>query len=892
MGWLRRITPQSIGSKLTLAFGALIGITLLVVALGFVAGRRATQDINLTEGVRAPASLASAEAQASLLRMQLHVRGYLVLSDPQDLEQYQTAKASFERSLAELQAMSGRWAEEDARSVTELTQRYGRWAELPRQLFELHDNPLRNRPALRLARVEVQERRVHILADLDGMIGDQKAREATLQNRELLADLLRFQTSFDAMATNLMAYGASGELNFKLAYGPQLATNAAIWNQLVAKRGRLTAEQRAMFDNVTRLRAEVASLALEIVAILSGDRAYEDLYLYRTRVTPQAEDMLALLATVTVNQQRELQSGLARARLSLADGRLQTAVGGLFAVLIGVTMVFAFRRSIVEPAQRLTAVARRVAQGDLSARAAVESQDEIGVLARSITTMTERLVATIAHLESVFADAQRARDAAESANRAKSVFLANMSHELRTPLNAVLGYAQILQREPGLSQRETAALDTIRRSGEHLLTLINGVLDLARIEAGKVELYPETVNLPLMLNTVNGIIRLQAEGKGLAYRCEAGPELPQLVHVDGKRLDQVLLNLLSNAVKFTEHGAVTLRVQRLDGHHDHPGAPTVSLRFVVEDTGIGIAEDQLGGIFRPFEQGAEVQRRYGGAGLGLAISQQLVGLMGSEIRVESQRGQGSRFWFDLELPLAESTEPVEVAPRLGRRITGYQGRPRQLLVIDDVAGNRAMLVDYLGPLGFQMHEAASGEAGLELAGTLRPDLALIDNVMPGISGLETTRRLRQLPGLATLPIIMISASASAADVQSSLAVGADGFLPKPVDFDLLLSEIGRLLGLQWLPGPDVVPAPPPAQEAAPSKLPSEELQALYRLAQMGNMSGIRAQAEHLETLGPAHRPLARRLLDLAERFQSAAILQLVERLRDDTAAKLERAEEE
>ena len=890
MGWLRRITPQSIGSKLTLAFGALIGITLLVVAQGFVADQRATQDINLTEGVRAPASLASAEAQASLLRMQLHVRGYLVLSDPQDIEQYQTAKASFERSLAELQAMSGRWAEEDARAVTELTQRYGRWAELPQHLFELHDNPLRNRPALRLARVEVQARRVHILSDLDVMIGDQKAREATLANRELLADLLRFQTSFDAMATNLMAYGASGELNFKLAYGPQLATNAAIWNQLVAKRSRFTSEQRAMFENVTHLRAEVASLALEIVAILSGTRAYEDLYLYRTRVTPLAEGMLALLATVTANQQRELQSGLARARLSLADGRLQTAVGGLLAVLIGVTMVFAFRRSIVEPAQRLTAVARRVAEGDLSARAAVESQDEIGVLARSITTMTERLVATIAHLESVFADAQRARDAAESANRAKSVFLANMSHELRTPLNAVLGYAQILQREPGLSQREAGALDTIRRSGEHLLTLINGVLDLARIEAGKVELYPETVNLPLMLHTVNGIIRLQAEGKGLAYRCEAGPDLPQLVHADGKRLDQVLLNLLSNAVKFTERGAVTLRVERVGGHHDHPGEPTVTLRFVVEDTGIGIAEDQLGGIFRPFEQGVEVQRRYGGAGLGLAISQQLVGLMGSEIRVESQRGKGSRFWFDLELPLAESPELVDAAPRLGRRITGYQGTMRKLLVIDDVAGNRATLVDYLGPLGFEMHEAASGEAGLELADTLRPDLVLIDNVMPGISGLEATRRLRRLPGLETLPIVMISASASAADVQSSLAVGADSFLPKPIDFDLLLSEIGRLLGLQWLPGPDAQPAPPPAQEAG-ARLPNEELQALYRLAQMGSMSGIRAQAQHLETLGPAYGPLAHRLLALAERFQSAAILQLVERLRDDTAADLERAEE-
>jgi signal transduction histidine kinase/ActR/RegA family two-component response regulator len=891
MGWLRRFTPQSIGSKLTLAFGALICITLLVVAQGFVAGHRATQDINVTEGVRAPASLASEQAQASLLRMQLHVRGYLVLSDRQDLEQYRVAKTAFERSLAELQAMSAEWAEEDARSVAELTLSYKRWAELPSQLFELHDNPLQNRPALRLARVDVQARRVHILSALDEMITVQKARESTPANRELLADMLRFQASFDTMATNLMAYGASGELNFKLAYGPQLGTNAAIWTTLVDKRSRLTADQRELLDRIARLRAEVSSLALEIVAILSSEHAYEDLYLYRTRVTPQAESMLALLAKVTARQQLELQGGLAHARLSLADGRLQTAAGGLLAVLIGVAMVIGFRRSIVEPAQRLTAVARRIAGGDLSARATVESEDEIGVLARSITTMTERLVATIAHLESVYADAQRARDASESANRAKSAFLANMSHELRTPLNAVLGYAQILQRGE-LGQREAAALDTIRRSGEHLLTLINGVLDLARIEAGKVELYPETVRLPVLLRTVNDIIRLQAEVKGITYHCETAGDLPPAVHADGKRLDQVLLNLLSNAVKFTgQGGRVSLGVQRLAGRHDHPGELTATLRFVVEDTGIGIAEDQLAGIFRPFEQGTEVQRRFGGAGLGLAISQQLVGLMGSEIRVESRHGVGSRFWFDLELPLAEEAESLEAAARLGRRVSGYRGARRKLLVVDDVAGNRAALVDYLAPLGFQMHEAASGEEGLALLPMLQPDLLLVDNVMPGLSGLETIRRLRRLPAWASLPVVMISASAAAADVQSSLSAGADSFVPKPVDFDLLLSEVGRLLGLQWLPGPDE-PAVSAPDESWCVPLPAAELEGLYQLAQMGNMSGIRAQAERLEALGEAYRPVARRLIVLAERFQSAAVLRLIQRLRNEARAELEQVEEE
>ncbi|TMH04876.1 MAG: HAMP domain-containing protein, partial [Betaproteobacteria bacterium] len=413
----RMTRKLGIGAKLTLGFGALAGVTLLVVALAFVAGRRVTADIDLTEGVRRPASLASTQAQASLLRMQLHVRGYLVLSDPQDIEQYHDARRSFEASLASLQAMANTWPEADAAAwVNALTDTYRRWAELPPQLFELHDNPLKNRPALRLARVEVQSRRVSILDEISSIIELQKARAVSTANRELLADMIGFQTSFDAMATNLMAYGASGELSFKLAYGPQLATNAVHWNALAAKRAQFNAEQRVMLEAIARQRAEIAELALQIVAILNGERAYEDLYLYRTQVGPQAQTLINLLAKLTDLQQTQLGSGLARARDSLGTARLAAGAGGVLAIAVAVAMVFLFRRHIVAPVHRLTGVAERVAAGNLSARAAVESHDEIGVLATSINTMTQRLSDTIAHLESVFEQAQRARDAAEVAN--------------------------------------------------------------------------------------------------------------------------------------------------------------------------------------------------------------------------------------------------------------------------------------------------------------------------------------------------------------------------------------------------------------------------------------------------------------------------------------------
>jgi len=383
-----------------------------------------------------------------------------------------------------------------------------------------------------------------------------------------------------------------------------------------------------------------------------------------------------------------------------------------------------------------------------------------------------------------------AKERAEVANRAKSEFLANMSHELRTPLNSVLGYAQLLKREKTLSERQRHGLDTIEQSGRHLLTLINDILDLSRIEAGKLELFPGLVHLRAFLRLVADIMRVKAEQKDLLFTFDASPDLPRAVNVDENRLRQVLLNLLGNAVKFTDRGTVGLSVRLLG-----IDAGQARVRFEVRDTGIGIDAQQVPRLFQPFEQVGALARRAGGTGLGLVISRQLVRSMGGEIDFESTPGVGSTFWFELMVPLAEA-QAVAAVP-IERVVTGYEGPRKKVLIVDDTAANRSLVVDFLKSLDFAMGEAQDGNAGLEQARVTQPDLILMDNVMPVLNGLEATRRLRVQPAFQSIPIIGISASASPVDRQRSLAAGADEFLNKPIDFNELLEKIGSVLHLTW-----------------------------------------------------------------------------------------------
>jgi signal transduction histidine kinase/ActR/RegA family two-component response regulator len=485
--------------------------------------------------------------------------------------------------------------------------------------------------------------------------------------------------------------------------------------------------------------------------------------------------------------------------------------------LIALLILFIVRQWVTRRLERMAAHARALSTRTLDQPLRLEERagdapDELDAVAHALNEMSGRLSQELARrtgaerelrrhrddLERLVAERtaelQDAKDRAEAASQAKSDFLSRMSHELRSPLNAILGYAQLLKAgDPAGRIHDAAAIEAIRAGGEHLLGLILDLLDLAKIEAGKVELAPEPVDVTALVNSVADIMRVEAEAGDLLLEADVEPGLPPVLLVDGKRLRQVLLNLLANAVKFTEKGRVLLRLARVPMP---PGEESMAyLRFEVHDTGHGIEAVDLQRIFEPFEQAGDAQRREGGTGLGLPISRQLVRLMGSELRVDSGPDRGSVFHFELALPLASAP-----AASPWPEVVGYAGRRRRLLVVDDLALNRQFLGALLRPLGFEVEEAADGVQALARVAEGRPDLVLMDMSMPGLSGDEATRRLRALPGGQSLPVIALTAQSSKVTRDTALAAGASAFLSKPVRRDELLATIGELLGLEWMRG--------------------------------------------------------------------------------------------
>ncbi|HEY4744081.1 MAG TPA: ATP-binding protein [Desulfuromonadaceae bacterium] len=583
----------------------------------------------------------------------------------------------------------------------------------------------------------------------------------------------------------------------------------------------------------------------------------------------------------------------------------------MFATVSSILVYFLISLA-TRPLERIVDVAHAIAHGDLNRETGVVQNDEIGALAEAFRSMKNairqvlqetnglilavrdgrlesrgnagafeggwrELVTGVNELIDEFAkvneELKETTLAAETANRAKSEFLANMSHELRTPLNAIMGYSQILKRQENLTEAQRQHMETVRSSGEHLLMLINDILDVGKIETQRMELEDHPFDLSALIRQVFNITKLQAEEKDLRFTYETGTPLPEFVRGDERKLRQILLNLLSNAVKYTRRGSITLRVRYGRGEAG-------VFRCEVADTGIGIPADKLETVFEPFTQLVTDRQVREGTGLGLHISKRLVGLMQGTMGVESTPGAGSTFWLEVTLPpVAEAQNVLEGTEHA---ITGYQGERKRILVVDDNIPNTSMLVSLLVPLGFEVATAENGRVALLQVEVSRPDLVLLDLVMPVMDGLEMVREMRQHPNLAGTKIIGASATASDSTAKESFIRLCDDFIVKPINIDLLLDKIRMHLRIVWDMGRTqaVERAYRTEAEEHGEQIeipPGTCLKELHELGLLGDMRKIQAWATRLEETDGRYGPFAERLRDLASGFKTKAILALAER---------------
>jgi PAS domain S-box-containing protein len=399
----------------------------------------------------------------------------------------------------------------------------------------------------------------------------------------------------------------------------------------------------------------------------------------------------------------------------------------------------------------------------------------------------------ITDIRSVEAQLKEAKDAADRANLSKSVFLANMSHEIRTPMNAILGFAQLMARDTTLSSQAREYLEIINRSGEHLLALINDILEMSKIEAGRATFIPSTFDLHALIQDMELMFIIRADAKGLRLLLEIVDHVPRWVVTDEGKLRQVLINLLGNAVKFTEKGGIALRLRAIPGQ----AIDVTELQFEVQDTGPGMTEEEMDSLFQMFEQ-ASAGVKIGGTGLGLALSRGFIQLMGGAIEISSNLGQGTLFRF--HIPVREGREeeaPLVVASRRVLHLSLGHAEIR-VLIADDKETNRKLLSHLLGMVGFVTREATDGEEALRLVSEWRPHVVLMDMAMPVIDGYEATRAIKASPELKDTIIIAVTASAFEEDKRRILAVGADEYLSKPFKDEELFEKIGRLAGADYL----------------------------------------------------------------------------------------------